>query len=149
MECVSVTKMFFKMCIQPLTPNYAIKFFFGRSFLENWVIILVIVPILVLETLNFIKMASKQKLSPAAKKRKAARDLAFAKTPARRAKKAHAQRERRKAKRRGVNVKGKDWDHKDGRWEKVSRNRANDGEGTKKEGNKRYKVPKRKTKSKK
>ena len=43
-------------------------------------------------------MASKQKLSPAAKKRKAARDLAFAKTPARRAKKAHAQRERRKGK---------------------------------------------------
>lgn len=32
-------------------------------------------------------MASKQKLSPAARKRKAARDLAFAKTPARRAKK--------------------------------------------------------------
>jgi hypothetical protein len=53
-------------------------------------------------------MASKQKLSPAARKRKAARDLAFAKTPARRAKKAHAQRERRKAKRKGVNVKGKD-----------------------------------------
>ena len=86
-------------------------------------------------------MASKQKLSPAAKKRKAARDLAFAKTPARRAKKAHAQRERRKAKKNGTNVKGKDWDHKDGRWEKVSRNRANDGEGTKKEGRKKYKVP--------
>jgi hypothetical protein len=94
-------------------------------------------------------MASKQKLSPAAKKRKAARDLAFAKTPARRAKKAHAQRERRKAKRNGTDVKGKDWDHKDGRWEKVSRNRANDGEGTKKEGRKKYKVPRRKTKSKK
>jgi hypothetical protein len=94
-------------------------------------------------------MASKQKLSPAAKKRKAARDLAFAKTPARRAKKAHAQRERRKAKRNGTDVKGKDWDHKDGRWEKVSKNRANDGEGTKKEGRKKYKVPKRKTKSKK
>ena len=102
-----------------------------------------------LETLNFIKMASKQKLSPAAKKRKAARDLAFAKTPARRAKKAHAQRERRKAKRKGVNVKGKDWDHKDGRWETIKRNRANDGKGTKREGKKRYKVPKRKTKSKK
>ncbi len=94
-------------------------------------------------------MASKQKLSPAARKKKAARDLAFAKTPARRAKKAHAQRERRKAKKNGVNVKGMDWDHKDERWEKVSRNRANDGKGTKKEGKKRYKVPKRKTKSKK
>jgi len=27
MECVSVTKMVFKMCIQPLTPNYATKNF--------------------------------------------------------------------------------------------------------------------------
>ena len=51
-------------------------------------------------------MASKQKLSPAARRKKAARDLAFAKTPARRAKKAHAQRERRKAKKKGINVKG-------------------------------------------
>jgi hypothetical protein len=89
-------------------------------------------------------MASKQKLSPAAKKRKAARDLAYAKTADRKAKKAHAQRERRKAKKNGTNVKGKDWDHKDGRWETIKRNRANDGEGTKKEGGKRYKVPKRK-----
>ena len=94
-------------------------------------------------------MASKQKLSPAAKKRKAARDLAYAKTADRKAKKAHAQCERRKAKKNGTNVKGKDWDHKDGRWETVARNRANDGKGTKREGKKRYKVPKRKTKSKK
>ena len=36
---------------------------------------------------------SKQKLSPAAAKRKAARDLAYAKTPARRAKKAQNQRD--------------------------------------------------------
>jgi len=89
-------------------------------------------------------MASKQKLSPAARKAKAKRDLAYAKTADRRKKKAHAQRERRRAKRRGKNVDGLDWDHKDGRWEKVSRNRANDGEGTKKEGKKKYKVPKRK-----
>ncbi len=89
-------------------------------------------------------MASKQKLSPAARKAKAKRDLAYAKTADRRKKKAHAQRERRRAKRRGKNVDGLDWDHKDGRWEKVSRNRANDGEGTKKEGKKKYKVPQRK-----
>ena len=94
-------------------------------------------------------MASKQKLSPAAKKRKAARDLAYAKTADRKAKKAHAQRERRKAKKNGTNVKGMDWDHKDGRWETVARNRANDGEGTKKESKKRYEVPKRKYKKKK
>ena len=89
-------------------------------------------------------MASKQKLSPAARKAKAKRDLAYAKTADRRKKKAHAQRERRRAKRGGKDVSGLDWDHKDGRWEKISRNRANDGEGTKKEGKKKYKVPKRK-----
>jgi hypothetical protein len=94
-------------------------------------------------------MASKQKLSPAARKAKAKRDLAYAKTADRRKKKAHAQRERRRAKRRGKNVDGLDWDHKDGRWEKISRNRANDGEGTKKEGKKKYKVPKRKRRVKK
>jgi hypothetical protein len=93
-------------------------------------------------------MASKQKLSPKAKSAKAKRDLAYAKTPARRAKKAHAQRERRSAKKSGTNVEGKDWDHKDSRWETVARNRANDGEGTKKEGKKKYKVPTRKAKKK-
>ena len=84
-----------------------------------------------------------QKLSAAAKRAKAARDLAYAKTPARRAKKAHAQRERRKA---GTSANGKDWDHKSGRWKSVSANRGNDGQGTKKEGKKRYKVPKGKKK---
>ena len=88
-------------------------------------------------------MASKQKLSPKARADKAKRDLAYAKTDDRRAKKAHAQRQRRAAKANGVNVKGKDWDHKDGRWESIARNRANDGEGTKKEGRKKYKVPTR------
>ena len=51
-------------------------------------------------------MASKQKLSPVARKAKAARDLAYAKTPDRRKKKAHAQRERRRASRAGKNVSG-------------------------------------------
>ena len=86
-----------------------------------------------------------QKLSPQARRDKAARDKAYAMTPDRRKKKADSQRKRRAA---GSKANGKDWDHKEGRWEKVSRNRANDGEGTKKEGKKRYKVPKRKTKSK-
>jgi len=89
-------------------------------------------------------MASKQKLSKKAAAAKRKRDLAYAKTPDRKKKKAHAQRERRAAKKKGKNVKGMDWDHKDGRWETVARNRANDGEGTKKEGRKKYKVPKRK-----
>jgi hypothetical protein len=80
-----------------------------------------------------------QKLSATAKRDKAARDLAFAKTPERRAKKAHAQRMHRK----DPSAKGKDWDHKDGRWESPAKNRGNDGAGTKKEGKANYKVPKK------
>ena len=79
-----------------------------------------------------------QKLSSAARRAKAAPDLAYAKTPARRAKKAHAQRERRAA---GTEANGKDYDHKDGRFKSVAANRGNDGEGTKKEGQRRYKIP--------
>jgi hypothetical protein len=82
-------------------------------------------------------MASKQKLSPGARARKAERDLAFAKTPARRDKKAHAQRERRAS---PIAAKGKDFDHKDQRWETPSKNRGNDGQGTKKESGKKYKT---------
>ena len=78
----------------------------------------------------------KQKLSPKAAKAKAARDLAYAKTDDRKAKKAHAQRMHRK----DSNGKGKDWDHEDGRWESVKQNRGNEGEGTKKESGKNYKV---------
>jgi hypothetical protein len=76
-----------------------------------------------------------QKLSPQARRDKAARDKAFAMTPARRAKKAHSQRERRKA---GAKADGKDYDHKDQRWETPAQNRGNDGEGTKKESNNNY-----------
>jgi len=78
----------------------------------------------------------KQKLSPKAAKAKAARDLAAAKTDDRRNKKAHAQRMHRK----DPSGKGKDWDHEDGRWESVKQNRGNEGEGTKVEGKKKYKV---------
>jgi hypothetical protein len=77
-------------------------------------------------------------LSPKAKRAKAKRDLKAAKTPARRAKKAHNQKERRKAaKKHGKSwLKGKDYDHKDKRFESVKANRGNDGKGTKKEGKK-------------
>ena len=88
-------------------------------------------------------MASKQKLSAKAAKAKAVRDKACAMTPDRRAKKAHSQRVRRAAIKKGKKVKGLDWDHKDGRFETVARNRANDGKGTKREGKKKYKVPTR------
>jgi len=77
-------------------------------------------------------------LSPQAKRDKAKRDLAAAKTPARRKKKAENQRKRRAAaKKHGISwLKGKDYDHDDKRFESVKANRGNDGNGTKKEGNK-------------
>ena len=89
-------------------------------------------------------MAAKQKLSAKARKAKAIRDKKCAMTPDRKRKKAHSQRVRRAAIKKGKNIKGKDWDHKDGRFETIARNRANDGKGTKREGKKKYKVPTRK-----
>jgi hypothetical protein len=88
-------------------------------------------------------MATKQKLSAKAAKAKAIRDKKCAMTPDRKAKKAHSQRVRRAAIKKGKKIKGKDWDHKDGRFETIARNRANDGKGTKREGRKKYKVPTR------
>ena len=76
----------------------------------------------------------KQKLSPKAAKAKAERDLAFAKTDDRRAKKAHSQRMHRK----NPGNKGMDYDHEDGRFESVKQNRGNDGNGTKSESGKKY-----------
>ena len=78
-----------------------------------------------------------QNLSPQARRAKAARDKAYAMTPDRRAKKAHAQRE---ARANPAAAKNKDYDHKDQRWETPAQNRGNDGEGTKKEGGKNYKI---------
>ena len=42
--------------------------------------------------------------------------------------------------RKDENGNGKDWDHEDGRWESVKQNRGNEGEGTKKESGKHYKI---------
>ena len=78
-----------------------------------------------------------QKLSATARRDKAARDLAFAKSPARRAKKAHAQRE---ARANPSAAKGKDYDHKDQKWKTAKANRGNEGEGTKKESGNNYKT---------
>ena len=76
---------------------------------------------------------SKQRLSAAAAQAKAIRDLAYANSPAREKKRAENQRERRAAIKAGVNIKGKDYDHKDGKFKSVHANRGNDGMGTKKE----------------
>ena len=74
-----------------------------------------------------------QKLSPSARRTKLARDLAVAKTPNRRRKKAENQRLRRAAKKAGIDLKGKDYDHKSKKFKTIKANRGNDGKGTKKE----------------
>ena len=79
---------------------------------------------------------TKQKLSPKASKDKAVRDLAFAKTPARRAKKAENQRKHRS----NPSMKGKDYDHKTLTFKSVKANRGNDGKGTKVEGKRKYTI---------
>ena len=73
-----------------------------------------------------------QKLSPMARRMKLARDLVAAKTPSRRRKKAENQRLRRAAKKAGINLDGKDYDHKKKKFVTVKKNRGNYGKGTKK-----------------
>jgi hypothetical protein len=79
---------------------------------------------------NYIVMA--QKLSPAAKRAKAARDLAYAKTSRRTKMRAENQRLRRAAKKAGKDVDGKDYDHNSKRFVSVKTNRGGHGRGTKK-----------------
>ena len=74
----------------------------------------------------------KQKLSPLAAKRKALRDKKYAMTADRKMKKAENQRKRRAALKKGLNLKGKDYDHTRGRFVSVKVNRGNGGRGTKK-----------------
>ena len=75
---------------------------------------------------------AKQKLSPLAARRKAVRDKKYAMSADRKMKKAENQRKRRAALKRGVNLKGKDYDHTRGRFVSVKVNRGNGGRGTKK-----------------
>ena len=80
----------------------------------------------------------KQKLSPSAAKKKAARDLIAAKTKKRSAFKADSQKKHRA----NPGMKGKDYDHKTSTFKSVKANRGNDGQGTKKEGKANYKIKK-------
>jgi len=73
-----------------------------------------------------------QKLSPAARKAKKARDLAYAKTPRRRKMKAECQKKRRDAIKKGKNIKGLDYDHNTKSFVSVKKNRSGHGKGTKK-----------------
>jgi len=75
-----------------------------------------------------------QRLTPGARKRKAARDLEYANSARRRRMRAENQRLRRAARRAGRDISGMDYDHKDKKFKTVKRNRGNDGRGTKKEG---------------
>ena len=76
---------------------------------------------------------SRQKLSATVRRAKAVRDKRAAMTDDRRRKKAENQRKRRAAIKAGRDIKGKDYDHKDRRFESVSANRGNEGKGTKNE----------------
>ena len=73
------------------------------------------------------------KLSKLAAKRKAARDKKAAMTPDIKRKKAENQMKRRAAKKKGKNIRGKDYDHKTKRFTSIKNNRGNRGKGTKKE----------------
>ena len=75
---------------------------------------------------------AKQKLSPLAARRKAVRDKKYAMSADRKMKKAENQRKRRAALKRGINLKGKDYDHTRGKFVSVKVNRGNGGRGTKK-----------------
>ena len=71
----------------------------------------------------------KQKLSPSAAKKKATRDLAAANTRGREIKRADSQLKRRAALKRGVNLKGKDYDHTKNKFVSVKTNRGGYGKG--------------------
>ena len=73
-----------------------------------------------------------QKLSPRARRAKLARDRAYM-DEVYSDKKAENQRLRRAAIKAGINIEGKDYDHKDKKFKSVKKNRGNDGKGTKNE----------------
>ena len=75
-------------------------------------------------------MAHKLSLRALVAKRK--RDLAAANTPRREKMRAENQKKRRKAIKKGKNIKNKDYDHTKKRFVSVKANRSGHGRGTKK-----------------
>tara|TARA_R100000005_G_C4965179_1_gene180254 strand:- start:963 stop:1196 length:234 start_codon:yes stop_codon:yes gene_type:complete len=73
-----------------------------------------------------------QKLSKKAKAAKKKRDLAAANTRRREKMRAENQRKRRKAIKKGKNIKKKDYDHTKKKFVSVKANRGGHGRGTKK-----------------
>ena len=64
---------------------------------------------------------------------KAKRDLATANSPHRKKLRADSQMKRRAALKKGVNLKGKDYDHRTSSFKSVAYNRGGGGKGTKNE----------------
>ena len=81
--------------------------------------------------MNSSPIKLKQKLSPSAAKKKAERDLRYAKK--RSALRADSQKKRRAAKKRGMDLTGKDYDHRTSSFKSVAYNRGGGGKGTKNE----------------
>ena len=75
----------------------------------------------------------KQKLSPKASAAKKKRDLAAANTNKRSTFRAESQKKRRAAKKRGMDLAGKDYDHRTSSFKSVAYNRGGGGNGTKNE----------------
>ena len=79
-----------------------------------------------------INNMAKQKLSRRAAAAKKKRDLQAANTRRREKMRAENQRKRRKAKKKGKNIKGKDYDHTKKKFVSGKANRGGHGRGTKK-----------------
>ena len=86
----------------------------------------------VIITIEDINMP-KQKLSLKARIAKKKRDLATANSPRRKKMRAENQRKRRAAKKRGMKLKGMDYDHKTKKFTSIRANRGNRGHGTRNE----------------
>ena len=71
------------------------------------------------------------KLSKRGNAKKKKRDLKFAKTTRRTRMKAENQKKRRAAKKKGINIKGKDYDHTKKKFVSIKKNRGGFGKGTK------------------
>ena len=71
------------------------------------------------------------KLSKRSKVKKKKRDLKFAKTTRRTRMKAENQKKRRAAKKKGINIKGKDYDNTKKKFVSIKKNRGGYGKGTK------------------
>ena len=78
-----------------------------------------------------------QKLSKKAKASKKTRDLKAANSRRREKMRAENQRKRRKAKKKGKNIKGKDYDHTKKKFVSTKANRGGHGKGTKKKKSKK------------